>query len=196
MEILWLIGIVFVVAIIWGGIAGARKTKAEDKQAAEYSDAIETERQKMIAGEGQASLPVLDPASEGYRPVGKENLLAVQEDATRMEMKSTGRYRTGGASVSIPIVKGVRYRVGSGTIRGEKTWQATDNGRLLVTDKAVVFEGGAKNERITWTQVANIELLRDGFSIFKRSGPPRTYAVASPNPKFAAVIELMLSRTE
>lgn len=52
-----------------------------------------------------------------------------------------------------------------------------------------------KNERITWTQVADEELLIDGFTISKPSGPPRTYQVASPDPKFAAVVELMLSRT-
>jgi hypothetical protein len=100
-----------------------------------------------------------------------------------------------GTSISIPIVKGVRYRVGSGSIRTEKKWQATARGRLLVTDKALVFEGGDKNERITWTQVANIESFLDGFIIAKRSGPPRTYVATSPDPKFAAVIELMLART-
>jgi len=196
MEFLWLIGIFFVGAVIWGVITEQKKTKAEEINTTKYIDAIETERQQMIKGEGRASLPIIDASTEGYRPVGKENLCAVQYGATRMEMKSTGRYRTNGASISIPIVKGVRYRVGSGTIRGEKTWQATDTGRLLVTDKAIVFEGDAKNERITWGQVADVELLKDGFSIAKRSGPPRTYAVDEPSPKFAAVIELMLARTE
>ncbi|WP_322892445.1 MULTISPECIES: hypothetical protein [unclassified Yoonia] len=92
--------------------------------------------------------------------------------------------------------KTAQHRVGSGSIRTEKSWQATARGRLLVTDKAVVFEGGERNERITWTQVANVELLIDGFTIAKRSGPPRTYQVNNPDPKFAAVLELMLSRTE
>jgi hypothetical protein len=113
-----------------------------------------------------------------------------------MEMKSSGRYRTGGASVSIPIMKGVRYRVGSGSIRTEKTLQATDHGRLLVTDKAIVFEGGGRNERITWVQVADVELMLDGFRIAKRSGPPRLYRVGAPDPKFAAVVEVMLARTD
>jgi hypothetical protein len=109
-----------------------------------------------------------------------------------MEMRSTGRFRTGGASISIPIVKGVRYRIGSGTIRTQKEWQATAQGRLLVTDRALVFEGGDKNERVTWTQVANVELLIDGLIIHKRSGSPRTYVTVSPDPRFSAVVELML----
>ncbi len=195
MEILWLVGIVFIIAVIWSVKKESKQKKLEDAVVEDYNLAIESERQRMIKGDGEASLQVLDASAEGYRRVAKESLLAIQNDATRMEMKSTGRYRTGGVSVSVPIIKGVRFRVGSGSIKGEKSWQATDNGRLLITDKAVMFEGSAKNERITWTQVADIELLSDGYSISKRTGPPRTYQVFEPDPKFAAILDLMLSRT-
>lgn len=186
----FIIGVIFAVFII-----SAVKTKLKDKQIAAYSAQIDSIKQSFLASSNTASMPVLSAADFGYRPVAKENLLAVQDGATRMEMKSTGRYRTGCASISIPIVKGVRYRVGSGRIRTEKSWQATARGRLLVTDKAIVFEGGKKNERITWAQVANVELLLDGFTIAKRSGPPRTYQVGTPDAKFAAVVEIMLART-
>lgn len=186
----FIIGVIFAVFII-----SAVKTKLKDKQIAAYSAQIDSIKQSFLASSNTASMPVLSAADFGYRPVAKENLLAVQDGATRMEMKSTGRYRTGGTSISIPIVKGVRYRVGSGRIRTEKSWQATARGRLLVTDKAIVFEGGKKNERLTWAQVANVELLLDGFTIAKRSGPPRTYQVGTPDAKFAAVVEIMLART-
>ncbi|KAF0116363.1 MAG: hypothetical protein FD150_533 [Rhodobacteraceae bacterium] len=195
MEWVFIVGAVFVVMVVFGTKAEMKKNALKVERTNLYSAEIETFKQSLLTGSNTASLPVLQTSDYGYRPVASENLLAVQDGATRMEMKSTGRYKTGGASVSIPIMKGVRYRVGSGTIRTEKSWQATAHGRLLVTDKAIVFEGGAKNERITWTQVANVELLLDGFTIAKRSGPPRTYQVDTPNPKFAAVIELMLART-
>ncbi len=195
MELLWFFGIVFILAVIWNVKKEAKQKRNAGIAVEDYNQAIESQRQKMLNGDSEASIPVLDANEEGYRRVAKESLLAIQNDATRMEMKSNGRYRTGGVSVSVPIVKGVRFRVGSGSIKGEKSWQATDNGRLLVTDKAVVFEGSAKNERITWTQVADIELLMDGFSISKRTGPPRTYEVTNPDPKFAAILDLMLSRT-
>lgn len=195
MEWVFIIGAVFVVLVIFAVKAENKKNALKLEQSTAYSAEIDTFKQSLLTSSSTASLPVLKAADHGYRPVASENLLAVQEGATRMEMKSTGRYKTGGTSVSIPIVKGVRYRVGSGSIRTEKSWQATARGRLFVTDKAIVFEGGEKNERITWTQVANVELLLDGFTIAKRSGPPRTYQVASPDPKFAAVVELMLART-
>jgi hypothetical protein len=195
MEWVFIIGAGFVVMVVFSFKAEKKKNALQLERTNAYSTEIETFKQGLLTSTSTASLPVLQAADHGYRPVANENLLAVQDGATRMEMRSTGRYKTGGASVSIPIMKGVRYRVGSGTIRTEKSWQATAHGRLLVTDKAIVFEGGAKNERITWTQVANVELLLDGFTIAKRSGPPRTYQVDSPDPKFAAVVELMLART-
>lgn len=195
MEWVFIIGAGFIVMVIFAVRAENKKNALKREQGTAYSTEIDTFKQSLLTSSGTASLPVMAASDHGYRPVAKENLLAVQDGATRMEMKSTGRYKTGGTSVSIPIMKGVRYRVGSGSIRTEKSWQATAHGRLLITDKAIIFEGCDKNERITWTQVANVELLLDGFTIAKRSGPPRTYQVASPNPKFAAVVELMLART-
>lgn len=196
MEWVIIIGGLFVVLVVFSVKAENKKNAVKLEQSNAYSNEVESAKQTLLTSSSSASLPVLKASDVGYRPVAKENLLAVQDGATRMEMKSTGRYKTGGTSVSIPIMKGVRYRVGSGSIRTEKSWQATARGRLLVTDKAVVFEGGDRNERITWTQIANVELLIDGFTIAKRSGPPRTYQVNNPDPKFAAVLELMLSRTE
>lgn len=196
MEWVIIIGVVFIVVVVFAVKAENKKNAVKIEQSNAYSSKVQSAKQALLTSSSSASLPVLKASDVGYRPVAKENLLAVQNGATRMEMKSTGRYKTGGTSVSIPIMKGVRYRVGSGSIRTEKSWQATAQGRLLVTDKAVVFEGGDRNERITWAQIANIEMLLDGFIIAKRSGPPRTYQVNSPDPKFAAVLELMLSRTE
>jgi hypothetical protein len=196
MEWIGLIGIIFIGLVIFWAKYEKNKQRQKEEAGRAYSSAIANVKQALITGKDSASLPVLSASEHGYRPIAKENLLAVQDGATRMEMKSTGRYRTGGHSVSIPIMKGVRYRVNSGAIRTEKAWQATARGRLLVTDKAIVFEGGDRNERVTWTQVANIELLLDGFSIAKRTGPPRTYEVHSPDPEFAAIVELMLARTD
>lgn len=193
----WVIGAGFILVlfVVLGVIAERSKQRFREQQSEVYSSRIDAVKQSFLTGSDTASLPVLSAGDFGYRPVGKENLLAIQDGAVRMEMKSTGSYRTGGTSVSIPIVKGVRYRVGSGRVYSEKSWRATARGRLLVTDKAVIFEGDEKNERITWSQVANVEVLLDGFTISKRSGPPRTYQVFNPDPKFSAMLELMLLRT-
>ena len=81
-------------------------------------------------------------------------------------------------------------------MRSEKSWQITAKGRLLATDKAIDFESSEKNERITWPQVYDIALMVDGFKIAKRSGPPRMYAVDDPDPRFGAIVELLLQRSD
>ncbi|WP_109312472.1 hypothetical protein [Ruegeria sp. AU67] len=185
---------------MWRGLRGTHV--ADAPKVATYQDKIDAARQELITvpsddlkeGTMAASMPVLDPTHYGYRPVAKESLVAVQDDVTKMEFKSTGNFGAVGGSVSIPIAKGVRFRVGGGNVKRHKEWQGTSHGRLLLTDKAFVFEGDQKNERITWGQVADIEFLTDGFQVAKRTGPPRTFAVSNPDPKFAAVLDLMLDR--
>lgn len=196
LEILVIVALVLIALIVWTSKKKRERTAQERREAEDYLDAVDVARQSMVVGENRVSLPVLEASSIGYRPVGKEVVVNVQNDAVRMENKSTGRYSTNGASVSIPVVKGVRFRVGAGSIRGEKSWQATDTGRLILTDKAIVFEGSAKNERITWGQVSDVELLSDGFKVSKRTGPPRFYVTTRPDPQFAAALEFLLARTD
>jgi hypothetical protein len=194
----WIVigGIVFVVLLVIGVRREKKKQREATERAERYNASINYERQALLSAPDRMSLKPLDPVNYGYRPVAKENLIAVQNNASRYELKSSGNYRTSGTSISIPIAKGIRYRVGSGRIRSEKTWQITATGRLVITDKAVVFESPQKNERITWGQIADVELMLDGYQIAKRSGPPRTFVVETPDPKFAAVLELMLMRAE
>ena len=175
-------------ALIWSKIAGESKQfKAHNKQLQKAIGALKT-------GEGTASLSTMDAAEHEYRLVGNEKLMAIQNDATRMETKSTGQYSMSGSSISIPIVKGIRYRVGGGNITRNKEFMATAKGRLLITDKAVVFESDEKNERYTWGQISDIEILLDGFTIQKRRGLAHTYSVENFNYEFAAIADLLLQR--
>lgn len=148
LEILVIIALLLIVLIVRTSKKKREPTVQELGEAEYYLDAVDAARHSMVVRKNRVSLPVLEASSLGYRPVGKEVVVNVQYDAVRIENKSTGRYGTSGASVSIPVVEGVRFRVGAGSIRGEKSWQATDTGRLILTDKAIVFEGSAKNERI------------------------------------------------
>lgn len=159
-----------------------------------YLDQVNYEISNMTGEDNTVSFPVLDPSEYGYRSVGNESLIAIQQNVQKIEHKSTGRYKTSGASFSIPIVKGVRYRIGSGSIQAQKSWQVVAEGRLILTDKAVVFESPQKNERITWTQIADVELLQDGYKISKRNGPPRVFTTDLPNPQFAAALGLLRHR--
>jgi len=171
----------------------AHKMPAKSK-AEIYSDAVNLERNALLIVPDRASLPALDPIEYSYRPASGERLVAVETSVSRLELKSTGRYASGALSVSIPIMKGVRYRASTGRIASQKEWQVTDKGRLLLTDKAIAFEGSTRNERIPWSQISEIELMLDGYRIARRTGPPRVFAVDKPEPRFAALVDLMASR--
>jgi hypothetical protein len=77
-----------------------------------------------------------------------------------------------------------------------KEWQTVGIGRLLVTDKAIAFESDSGNIRVTWTQVANIDVMWDGFQIHKRTGKPLLFRISGHDPKFAAVVLLLFSRSD
>lgn len=194
MEWLLILGIALAVVVVFNVRSRRKRQRLQAARAQFYNASIQQERQALLSLPDHTVLTPLDPAAHGYRPVAKENLIAVQDRASRYELKSSGRYQTTGASISIPIVKGVRYRVGSSRVTAEKSWQETARGRLLVTDKAVVFESPQRNERMTWGQIAAVELTLDGYKIARRKGAPKCFVVDSPDPKFAVVLELMLSR--
>ncbi|WP_455475876.1 hypothetical protein [Bartonella sp. B17] len=60
-------------------------------------------------------------------------------------------------------------------------------GRLLVTNQAIVFESPEKNERITWTRIASVNITYQGCQINRRSGVPWNYEFTA-TPRFAAIV--------
>lgn len=156
---------------------------------------IGTARQALLTGSNTASFPLLDASAYSYQPMFQEKLVAVQEDVTLMEFNGSGLVRTGGLAISMPIGVAGRYKVSSGRIRSKKAWQPLAKGRLLLTDKAIIFESDGDDERITWGKVSVIETRLDGYEILIPGDPPRTYVVSELDTRFAAVLELMLIRT-
>ncbi len=159
--------------------------------------AIGRSRETLLSdAANKATVPLLDAAEFGYQTTFQEKLLAVQEDVTQMEFTGSGLVRTGGVAVSMPVGVAGRYRVSSGSVRSRRAWQAVAKGRLLITDRAIIFDGDGLRERITWGKVSEIETRVDGYEVIKLGDPPRTYAVSRLDTNFAAILELMLVRTD
>lgn len=153
-----------------------------------YAAQVKDAGSQLFSDTKGLTVPIIDPVAAGYRPLRGERLVAVQEGVARVELRRTGGVSSRGTSVSIPIVKGLRYRLYTGNTHRPKTWQPVAQGRLLITDKALVFEGSEKGERLAWEQVAKVELRSDGFIVARRSGPARNYTAAAPDPHFAAIL--------
>lgn len=94
-------------------------------------------------------------------------------DATWMEMRTrTERINYGGPVASIRICKGVRYRVGSVRVQRITREELTeiDRGRLYVTNKRVIFDGGKKNSTIRLSSLLSFTPCSDGVVLEKASG--------------------------
>lgn len=89
-------------------------------------------------------------------------------------------------------MKGVRYCISTGRVGGQKKPQMTDQARILITSKAIAFEGSAKNDRLTWTQIADTDFHNDGISVMRRTGPARTFQFAKDDLRAQAILMLML----
>jgi hypothetical protein len=164
-----------------------------------YLDQVKAEAQAIIDAKGEngeTSIPVYDPAAFDYRPVGGEKVVGCLDGVHRVEVRNTGRYVRGDGFWK-SVMRGLLGQrkahlvMGSPVRVAEKEQRVTATGQLIVTDKAVAFEGDTKNERLAWRKIADVELLSDGVQISKRSGPPRVYAFTQPDPKFAAVLFVM-----
>jgi hypothetical protein len=62
-------------------------------------------------------------------------------------------------------------------------------GRLLVTNKAFVFESGSKSERFVRNSISAVEIRADGFILRKRNGPVRPF-LTGPNPELLAIVQV------
>ena len=103
------------------------------------------------------------------------------------EMPSIDPREIGYRPISDEIIYAVRI--------GIKDNRNGTEGRLLVTNKALVFETAQRSERFTLSSMAGADIAIDGFSLRKRNGPVRPFWTGS-NPHFLALVNVLLGRPE
>lgn len=112
-------------------------------------------------------------------------------EAGWLEYRSvTRRVSYAGPTVSIPIMKGVRYRVGSIAPSVERTSELVpiDSGTVYVTNKRVFFDGRLKNTTIAWKALAGVQLLQGAVVLEKNTGKSPHLTIAGGAPEAAALI--------
>lgn len=104
--------------------------------------------------------------------------------------KHTKRVAYSGFVVSVPIVKHVRYRVGTiaPTFQSSEVLAEIDVGRLYVTNKRVFFDGRAKNTTLRFSAIAAVQLFNGGITIEKQTGRSPTLLIPSGAEAAAACI--------
>lgn len=86
--------------------------------------------------------------------------------------KITKRIDYHGVTVSVPIAKGIRYRMGSiaPSAAREDRLVPIDDGVIYVTSKRLFFDGNKQNTSIPWRNLPGIQLFQGGLILDKSSG--------------------------
>jgi hypothetical protein len=112
-------------------------------------------------------------------------------DAVSLMKEVTLReFRGGSHGVSIPIVKGVRFRTGSfrgrSVVVGSKL-QVADQGGLWLTSLRAVFAGQRKTIELPYAKLANLNVFTDGIS-FNMTNRQSVPLFKVPNGQVVAAI--------
>jgi hypothetical protein len=98
----------------------------------------------------------------------RSEVVHLEVQAELLKEVAVREFRGGSQGVSIPIAKGVRYRVGAMrgrvvTVGSQMTVQ--DTGTLSVTSQRVAYLGSAKSSEILYTKLMGIEAFTDGIRL-------------------------------
>lgn len=112
----------------------------------------------------------------------------------RLRTKSVG-YR--GASVSIPIVKGFRIRVGQGRVHREteQYQHSFGKGTFCATNKRLIWNGPNKNIAINLTKIIDFEPFTDGVRVEKDTGKPLLIVFSSEEKSFGPLLSRLLEES-
>jgi hypothetical protein len=151
--------------------------------------AIERARELWTVMHGP--LPNVEPPF--YLQKGEQCTFTV--DAEAFEQRTRTRSITyGGPAVSIPIVKGLRIRVGHSRVhRSSEDYHHTfGRGALCLTNKRLIWNGPNKNVAIKLTKILDFEPYTDGVRIEKDTGKPLLFVFSQPAQNLGPLLSRLL----
>lgn len=126
-----------------------------------------------------------------------ENILWVIEAYLNKYKTKTERVNYGGPVVSIPIIKGVRYRVGSIKVEPVKReyLETVDIGEAIFTTKRLIFIGNKNTISIDYKKILSIEECEAGLAI-KRENTVNPVYMQLPNYLFPLKLLSFINQNE
>jgi hypothetical protein len=145
----------------------------------------------MLALIDKGMLPEIPPDQHDLKVIFKKGEVlhfgaGAQLRKYKMERSS---YGYSGSTVSIPIVKGVRYRIGSGrvTSNSKEVLAVDDVGAFWISNQRLGFLGQRKNFAFPHAKIANLALRQEGLFIFKE-GKEKPFILALKDYEVPAAI--------
>jgi hypothetical protein len=140
----------------------------------------------------QGELPTLDPPIALQKAEVCHFHVAAEWHELRTRVQRIGYH---GPVLSIPIVRGLRYRVGGITpavVRSEELTQI-DEGDLYFTSKRVLFNGARRNTTIRLSNLIGFQVFADGLALEKSSGRSPYFLFAQDTELAATVLSVLLA---
>ncbi len=139
---------------------------------------ITSQRRSMLL---QGQLQPIKPV--GVVPQSGETFF-IEVAATYYEEKAIRQYVSGSSSLSIPVMRGVRMRVGGtrGHSVTEAVLQEDDRGTVAIGDQRVVFTGQRRNLSVPLSSIATVQAFQDGFSFAAANKPATQFRTADELP--------------
>jgi len=172
--------------------------EAELLEIQEYLNLVESEV-PQIKAEIRRSRRLFEIQHGNIPPVQASNVVLKDgesadwiEPGTLYEEKVVSRHYEGGSSgVSFRVVKGVSFRVGvhRGQLVAETGNVAVSSGRLIITDRRMIFQGDRKSFAADFEKIVEMNPAPDGirFSESNRE-KPRLILYGQPNGEFVCEV--------
>lgn len=125
---------------------------------AKYPDVL---NRLLIARVNDGRMPVIPDPHLLAKPGERVHL---ETEAVLMKEVTVRQWQ--GHGISVPIVKGVRYRVSRGQMKAVGTRiEAADAGLISVTDRRVVFSGQKKTQESLYAKLNSLQVYADAISL-------------------------------
>lgn len=138
---------------------------------------------------------VEDCLSRGVLPVAKCPLLLQKDEQCHFlargawcEMRTAKSGSYSGVSFSVPIVRGVRYRVGSYSHDTRRELKEIDTGTLYLTNQRLIFNGEQRNAELALTKLVQVRVGSDAIAFERSKG--EHVAFKTPDPETLAMVVL------
>ena len=105
---------------------------------------------------------------------------------TTWNQTRVGNYSYEGLSLSIPIVKGLNYRIASYDVARTETMTPLSAGVLYVTSERLLFIGESRNTSINLSRIVNFQIFMDALKIEKSTGKSDLFTMAAEQAGYIA----------
>jgi len=107
---------------------------------------------------------------------------------TTWHQTRVNNYSFAGPSISIPIIKGVRYRIASYDVVRSEGMTPLSSGVLYVTSKRLLFAGESRNTAVILSRIINLQIFKDALKVDKSTGKSDLFSMEAEQASYITAL--------